>query len=306
MQFSTSLRDRNILITGADGAIGTLLTKELSAIGATVYVACRSLEKARRLIEKIKSENLTAVLIPLELSLDSLQSVRDVVARLEKEESRINVLINNAGIHIYKRDKRVKEGREALITQDGFEITFQVNYLGHFLLTYLLLPTLTANAPSRIINVTSTDYSAYRTLGWGAFTEPTKTFNGHREYVMSKLALTLFNQELARRLDKTLITANLVSPGATNTKLWNTVPAIIRFFLKLSTHSIEEGVKPIIHCATAEELTQQSGLLFDYDKDIGYKRLPLNDVATDAFLAAELWEKSLHFAKIKCPPGGPV
>lgn len=118
-------------------------------IGARVILACRSLERAQNAVDDIKKEcegqQNTGELIVTELDLASLQSVRKWSTEILNSENKINLLINNAGVMMCPKQ----------ITEDGNELQFQTNHLGHFLLTMLLLPKIMKSTPARIVNVSS-------------------------------------------------------------------------------------------------------------------------------------------------------
>lgn len=117
--------------------------------GARVIMACRNLDKAEEAAKDIrvrcKDELNTGEIVTAELNLSSLKSVKDCAQKLNQSEDRIDLLINNAGIMVCPETR----------TEDGYELQFQTNHLGHFLLTVLLLPKIINSAPARIVNVSS-------------------------------------------------------------------------------------------------------------------------------------------------------
>ncbi|CAK9816670.1 Retinol dehydrogenase 12 [Anthophora quadrimaculata] len=146
---------KTVVITGANCGIGKETARDLYRRGAKVILACRDINKAEEAVNDIKehssrstqdSEDEAGQLEIYQLNLSSLTSIKKCAQRLLTNESTINILINNAGVFLHPFEK----------TEDGFETHFQVNYLGHFLLTLLLLPKIQKSAPdSKIINVSS-------------------------------------------------------------------------------------------------------------------------------------------------------
>ncbi|MGI0092399.1 MAG: SDR family NAD(P)-dependent oxidoreductase, partial [Nitrososphaerales archaeon] len=139
------MREKICLVTGANSGIGFVIAKELARMEATVVMVCRDKAKgiaARGEIETATGNHSLELIIT---DLSSLGSVRELAQEFRQKHSRLNVLVNNAGLIMGKR----------VMTPDGLETTFEVNYLSHFLLTHLLLDQLKAGAPSRIVNVSS-------------------------------------------------------------------------------------------------------------------------------------------------------
>ena len=132
------LRGKTIAVTGVSSGLGVESARVLAGAGARVIGAARDLEKARKALDGSRVD-----LVPLDLT--SLASVRACAAAIEERAPRLDVLINNAGIMACPRGA----------TQDGFELQFGTNHLGHFLLTCLLVPRLLAAAPSRIVCLSS-------------------------------------------------------------------------------------------------------------------------------------------------------
>lgn len=199
------LNGRTVVITGANSGIGKEAAVELAAMGASVVVAARNLAKGEAAVAEIKTRvGHDAVTVELaELDLASTASIRAFADGFLATHDRIDILLNNAGLTLRKRDE----------TADGFEMTFGINHLGHFLLTSLLRDRLTASAPARVVTVAS---DAHRFARGGLDFDDlmaTKRYRPFLTYARSKLANILFTRELARRLHDTGVTANAVHPG---------------------------------------------------------------------------------------------
>ncbi|HVE77554.1 MAG TPA: SDR family NAD(P)-dependent oxidoreductase, partial [Gemmatimonadaceae bacterium] len=162
----------------------------------------------------------------------------------------VHVLVNNAGVNLVRRS----------VSADGFEMTLAVNHLAPFLLTKLLLPTLQAGAPSRIVNVTS----ALERLGrirWDDLQSQRRYF-GVRAYTQSKLATVMFTYELAERLAGTGVTANCVHPGLVATDLMRDLPRWMRAAYEPFLLTPEAGARGVVWLASAPEVAGVSGRYF--------------------------------------------
>lgn len=203
------LTGRTIVVTGANAGIGRATARALAGMGATVVLAVRDLERgedARADIERTTGNPNVEV---RQLDLASLASVRRFATSYAESHEQLHVLINNAGLILDQRRT----------TEDGFEMTFGVNHLGHFALTNLLLPVLQASAPARVINVSSVAHRfAVRGLDRTDL-HSERAYRAFGVYGRSKLANILFTQELARRLEGTGVTANSLHPGNVHSNL---------------------------------------------------------------------------------------
>lgn len=201
---------RTAVVTGANGGLGLETTRELARAGAHMVMAARNLEKAEAARRDLLADNPDASLEIVELDLGSLSSVAQAVATIRDAHSRIDVLINNAGV------MATPEWR----TADGFEFQFGVNHLGHFALTAGLFPALLAASAARVVSVTSTARHLGRPVD-PADPHLEGRYDPWRAYGQSKLANLHFAIELHRRLAAAGATmASLVAhPGLSNTDL---------------------------------------------------------------------------------------
>ena len=267
-----------IVITGASAGIGKVTALELARAGAQVWLACRSKERTQPVLDEIERATGRAPGF-LTLDLTSLASVRAAAAAYLALKQPLHLLVNNAGL----------AGQRGL-TQDGFELTFGVNHLGHFLFTHLLLDTIKESAPARIVNVASAShYQAKKGIPWDRLRQRTRGLTAMDEYAVSKLANVLFTRELARRLYGTGVTTYALHPGVIASEIWRKVPWPIRPVMRAFMKSTEEGAQTSLYCATAPELAEQSGRYYDDRKEKRPSRVALDDA-----LAAELWDRSLE------------
>lgn len=275
------MKNKVVIITGANTGIGRITAHAVAKTGATVILACRSREKTTPVIEEIIRETNNASVEFLELELASLDSVRKAAETFLATGRPLHILINNAGL----------AGKRGL-THEGFELTFGVNHLGHFLFTLLLLERIKSSAPARIVNVASTAHYKSSPIDFGALRTPTKTVSGLPEYQVSKLANILFTKALAKRLEGTKVTTYSLHPGVVATDVWRQVPWPIRPIMKKFMISEEEGAQTSIHCALSEEVANETGLYYDTRKP----KVP-STLAQDAALAEQLWEKSMEWTR---------
>lgn len=264
------------LITGANTGIGRVTARELAKQGMHVFVACRSLDKARPVVAEIIAQTGNPKVELLEIDLSDFASVRACAAEFLKRDLPLHLLINNGGL----------AGSHGL-TKSGFELAFGVNHMGHFLLTSLLLDRLKQSAPARIVNVASRAHQRIKGIDFDAVRTRTKTRTAVHEYGVSKLANVLFSAELSRRLQGTGVTTYSLHPGVVATDVWRTLPGPIESLIKLFMISVEEGALTTLHCALSDEAGKQTGLYYDKEKP----KTP-NQAAQDLALAKQLWERS--------------
>jgi len=243
---------RIALVTGANSGIGWETARVLAAKGAKVLLGCRSAERGRAALQRIQALCPQADAALLEIDLTDLDSVREVAARVRREHSRLDLLINNAGVMATPEQR----------TAQGFEMQFGVNHLGHFALTGLLLPTLLAARGSRVVSVSSNGHRPGRIR----FEDPNweSGYKPWAAYFQSKLANLLFTYELQRRLQAAgSTTAALAAhPGGSrtnlghenpggllNTILYRSRPLIERFLLQSSAM----GALPTLRAAVDPE-----------------------------------------------------
>lgn len=274
------LAGRTILITGANTGIGRTTALALGRRGARLYLAGRSEQKMQAVIDELAAlGHRDASFLPLELG--NLASVRACAERFLATGEPLHVLIDNAGL-----------AGQTGVTEDGFEKTFGVNHLGHFLFTELLLDRLKESAPSRIVIVASrAHYRVKSGIDWDALRKPTATTTGFPEYGVSKLCNVLHAKNLARRLEGTGVTVYALHPGVVATDVWREVPWPFRGLIKLFMKSEEEGAATTIHCATSPDAAKESGLYYEECRPKEPSRF-----AKDRALEDELYRRSVEWS----------
>lgn len=219
------------LITGATNGIGKATAKKLLEKGFHVVFTARSMAKAESTIYEFKNSMPGCKVDYFLVDLSSLDEVKSFAENFNKTYDRLDVLINNAGVweKTYQRSK------------DGFELTFAVNHLAHFLLTNLLLDLILRTEKSRIINVSSRLH-----LNGNIDIEninSQKSYNGNKAYANSKLANVLFTRHLAKILENTDTTVNALMPGIVNTGLFDNFHPIIQKIMRIFLITPEKGLK---------------------------------------------------------------
>lgn len=269
------------IVTGASSGIGKATARGLLRLGATVVLACRGIQKG----EDARAEIARGIPDPkaevMRLDLASLESVRAFARDFTSRYPRLDVLLNNAGVFTRGRS----------LTVDGLETQFQVNYLSQFLLTHLLLDTLKASAPSRIVNIASQAHQSARMDFEDLQGE--RRYSGFEAYNRSKLALVLFTHELARRLEGTGVTVNCVHPGVIRTSLGKgEYPRgfdVIRLFLKRP----EKGAETSLYVATSPALEGVTGKYFAKSAEVRF-----SPASYDTALARRLWDATAAIVEV--------
>ncbi|CAM8947403.1 unnamed protein product [Rhodiola kirilowii] len=260
---SADLRSITAIITGATSGIGAETARVLASRGARLILPARSLKAAEEIKARIVSEfpDSTVVVMPLDLS--SLASVRRFVSDFLALDLPLHLLINNAG----------KFSHRHAISEDGVEMTFATNYLGHFLLTMLLVKKMAETADAtgiqgRIVNVSSgihTWFGGDIVSYLEQITRNKSEYDATRAYAVSKLANVLHTTELSIRLQemKANVTANCVHPGIVRTRLTRDREGFITdlvFFLGSKLlKTIPQAAATTCYVATHPRLANVSG-----------------------------------------------
>jgi NAD(P)-dependent dehydrogenase (short-subunit alcohol dehydrogenase family) len=271
------VRGKTVVITGASSGIGEAAAMELARRGAVVVPVGRDPERLRRATERIGSAAAGEVGEPLQADFASLVQVRRVGRLLLERHARIDVLVNNAGL---------VAGRRRL-TEDGHELTIQVNHLAPFLLTALLEERLRASAPARVITTSSEAHRNGRLDPDDLDGE--RSWSSWGAYSRSKLANALFTQALARRLEGSGVSATCFHPGVIRSRLasragllsigWN----LARPFFA----GPGKGAETLVHLATSADGVEESGAYF-----VDRRVTATSPRAADYELAERLWAAS--------------
>lgn len=268
---------RTALITGANTGLGRSTAAALARLGWRVFFACRSSRKTQPVIDALAQETGNADLHFLPLDLGDLASVRECARQFLARGEPLHVLVANAGGY----------GTPGL-TKQGFEPTFGVCHLGHFLLVQALRPALEAGAPARVVVVASRAHERVKALDLSRLQRPGASLIAMREYGVAKLCNVLFVKEAARRWGPDKVHFYALHPGVVASDIWRALPWPLRPLATLGMLTPEQGCRASVHCATSPEVAAHTGRY--YGEDGAERRC--NPLADDPALAAKLWEQS--------------
>ena len=263
------MNEKIVLITGSTDGIGKQTALELARLGFLVLVHGRSPERAHRAVEELAGAVPGARLEAVAADFSALREVRRMADEVLQRFPRLDVLVNNAGVLLHERK----------LSQDGFELTFAINHLAHFLLTNLLLERLKVSTPARIVTVSS-GLHQHSSIDFEDL-QNGKSFSGMRAYSSSKLANVLFTVELAERLRGSGVTANALDPGAINTKMLRTA------YPGMSGGSLEAGASTAVYLASSPEVEGESGKYYARQRPA----IP-SSLVQDRKLCRRLWQVS--------------
>jgi NAD(P)-dependent dehydrogenase (short-subunit alcohol dehydrogenase family) len=270
---SNRMQGKICMVTGANSGIGKETAVGLAKQGATVVMVCRDATKGEAALKEIKERTGNSAIELLLADLSSQQAIRNLVTDFKNKYSKLHVLINNAGVVLSRR----------ILTIDGIETQFAVNHLAPFLLTNLLLDVLKASAPARVVNLSSGIHK-------GATIDDLqseKKYSAFSAYGKSKLALTLFTYELARRLKGSGVTVNAVHPGVVKTNLGRDMNWFSRGFTKVFFKSPVKGATTSIYVASSPEIEGITGKYFANKKETPSSKLSYDETA-----AKQIWDLS--------------
>lgn len=292
--YNTDLTGKVVIVTGANSGIGLETARVLSSVGAKVILPCRTLEKSNGAIDTIKKTVPDADLIPMELDLADLASVRAFAQDFINLDLSLDILINNAGIMICPKS----------FTKDGFETQFGVNHLGHFLLTELLTEKLKSSAPSRIVIVSSCVISQMLSNKGIDFDNlnAEKGYNSCTAYGQAKFANVLHAKELQRRFDQegVDITVTSLHPGVVETNLgryiglgglWDTIRSTRNYKTLLldfmHVKKVPAGASTNVLCAVSPDIIKG-----EFYSDNAVNTALLNEQTDNLEMAKKLFDVS--------------
>jgi NAD(P)-dependent dehydrogenase (short-subunit alcohol dehydrogenase family) len=283
-----SQKGKTAIVTGANSGIGFYTALGLAKLGATVIVAGRNKEKIKEAIQAIKKETITGNVFAGIIDLASLNSVRAFANEFNKNHTKLDLLINNAGVMMPPESK----------TEEGFELQFGVNFLGHFLLTDLLYRKLVSAQNSRVVTLSSIAHRG-STIDFENL-RVEKPYDTKREYYQSKLADLVFALELGRRYESNNDTILSVAchPGFTKTELQRHIdPEILK---KMTFMDTWQGSLPTLLAATNKNA--KSGDYYGPDGEGEYGGFPalgvIDNSALDLEIAKKLWEVGIQNTKL--------
>lgn len=275
------MKNKICLITGATSGIGRATALKLAELGFSLILLARNNEKGERICKHIRKRTNNAQVKFYKVDISSMKEVRNVSERIKADFDHIDVLINNAGARFDKY----------FITDEGIELTFATNHLGHFLLTLSLIEMLKKSPQGRIINISSSAHSR-GTENLNDIIAP-ENYDRRLVYGRSKLANLYFTYELSSRLKNSNITVNAVDPGGVatnfsrNNGLFAWTKHYLSYILKRKLILPERAAETITYLALSNELSKTSGKYFFEKKEINSSSASYNKKN-----ASDLWQLS--------------
>jgi NAD(P)-dependent dehydrogenase (short-subunit alcohol dehydrogenase family) len=284
---SSKMQGKVVMVTGATNGIGLETAKALAAMGATIVGVGRSPQKCADTAAAITNATGNSKVEFLVADLSVQSQVRQLAQTFKQEYSRLDVLLNNAGAFFARREE----------SKDGIEMTWALNHLSYFLLTDLLLDMLKAGASTRIVNVSSEAHGRAKAIHFDDV-EFKHGYSGWAAYGHSKLANVMFTYELARRLEGTTVTTNVLHPGFVATGFGHNNGGLMRTGMnvvqKIAAKRPEQGAQTSIYLASSPAVEGVSGQYF-----VDSKAARSNEASYDVAAQQRLWKLSEQMVREK-------
>jgi NAD(P)-dependent dehydrogenase (short-subunit alcohol dehydrogenase family) len=276
------MQGKVVVITGATSGIGLVAAEKLAGMGARLVMVARDRTRGEAALDRLRNAGPQTVHTIHYAELSTIVEMKRVASEIAAAETRIDVLINNAGALFSSRQ----------VTPDGLEMTFATNHMGYFVLTLGLADRLRTTSGARVVN-TASDAHVRASLDFNDL-QSAKRYRGFPVYGRSKLCNILFTRELARRWRDTGVTANCLHPGFVSTRFGDRSGGVFSLLVrvaKLFAISPEEGAKTIVYLASSEAARNLTGAYF-------YKCRPTEPSkrAQDDEAAKRLWDESARLA----------
>ncbi len=256
---TSSMTGKRVIITGPTSGIGKEIAVQLAALGAELVLACRDLGRGEQTASEIARRTGVKDCAVMRMDASSQQSIREFARQYREKKPRLDVLVNNAGIHQTHRQTSV----------DGIELTFATNVLGYFLLTRELLELLQTSAPARIVNVASNFAS---NLDLSDLQYERRAYGGSKAYSQSKACNRMLTWACARRLEGKGVTANAMAPGFVATGLYRDASPVLRLMLRpvgrLFGRSAAQGADTATWLASSSEVEGVTGRFFEQRREL--------------------------------------
>jgi NAD(P)-dependent dehydrogenase (short-subunit alcohol dehydrogenase family) len=279
---SLTMQGKTCLVTGATSGIGQALALSLARQGATVVLLARDPAAGQATLARLNQAGESAHdLIVADVS--SMASVRQAADAFHRHHAQLHLLVNSASAFLFSRKTTI----------DGLELMFATNHLGPFLLTGLLMDTLKASAPSRILTITapSTVPLDFDDL------QGERGFRAANAFGATKAANLLFTFALARRLKGSGVTANAIHPGLVRSRLMRHAPPPLRWMTSLASAPAERAVQPILRLASDPEFGEASGRFYLRAREVSPPPYTLDESIQD-----RLWSVSEVLAGLHSSP----
>ena len=291
------------LVTGGTSGLGVETARALASAGADVVVTARDIPKGEGVAAEIRASTGNDAVSVAELELASMESIRAFAKQFLAEHDALHILVNNAGVMASPH----------MQTQDGFELQFGTNHVGHFLLTNLLMPALLNGTPSRVVSLSSRGHH-FSPVVFGDIQFENREYDKWLSYGQSKTANILFAVELDRRYGDNGVHAYAVHPGGIMTELGRHLTEEDRERIRSRSDTfvwktIPQGAATSVYAATAPELERRGGIYLEdcHVAEINDAEDAINGVksyAVDGGGARTLWEISEELVGEKFPSRG--
>jgi len=277
------MKNKVCIITGANSGVGKQSAIGLARLGARVIMVCRSKERGEVAKAEIAKKSGSDRIELFIADLSEMGQVRTLASSLLLSLQSIDVLIHNAGLANAKRK----------ITKEGLETTLAVNQLAPFLLTHLLLKRLQDSSPARVVMVTSGMH------GQGQIDfddlQGERKYAGMAAYATSKLMNVMFAYSLARRLEETGVTSNVVHPGFVNTGLLQQSSLPFRLMMKIMGNSVEKGARSTVFAASDPSMRTMTGAFFTRKLETKQSA----PISYDEVIQERLWMRCMDLTGIR-------
>jgi NAD(P)-dependent dehydrogenase (short-subunit alcohol dehydrogenase family) len=293
MNTQWNMQDKVCIVTGANSGIGKATALALARLNATVILACRNKERGQAAVDEICRASKNASVELMLVDMASQKSIRRFVQEFKARHNHLHVLINNAA----NFDQSV---RQRILTEEGFEAVFATNHLGPFLMTNLLLDTLKASAPARIINVASKGliFFPFLKIEFDNLNAE-RRFTAQHAYYHSKLAHLMFTYDLAERLQGSNVTANCirVTNVALDQERYENLPKILRYAYTLKRKmsiTPEQMAETYLYLAASPQAAAATGHYFD-EKN---RQVSSSKQSYDRAVWQRLWDESARLVRL--------
>lgn len=255
------MKKKTCLVTGGSSGVGKATAMGIAELGASVVIVCRNRDRGMQAVEEIKKKTGNPDITLMSADLSSRDAIRKLADDFRRKYSSLHVLLNCAGIILYKRE----------VTRDGIERVFAIDYLAHFLLTNLLVDLLKKSAPSRVITVGGNPlYIRNASISLNDL-QLERGYRWMRAARQAFAARVVFTYELARRLSGTKVTANAFHPGFIRTNIHHSLPWYMRLPLNLLQPLLSRSCETGVYLASSPEVEGITGRVFVKKKPIEFE-----------------------------------
>lgn len=270
------LTDKSCLVTGASSGLGLAVSKKLANRGAHVILLCRDSAKGEKAIEAIKMEKPDASVELMLCDLASMASIRQFIGRFKAEHAQLDLLFNNAAVMKRRRT----------VTEDGFEMMFQVNYLAPFMFMNAFVDLLKKGSSSQVISNTLPSYSLRLDLD---DLQSTRRYRMYNDFFLTKLCLFFATLEFARRHEEDGITTFMAVPGTFKSDLVRETP-FLGWFKNLFSAPVDRAAENILYVITADPVRNKNAKAFKEREE-----WPLSAYWQDRATRERLWSITTSF-----------